>query len=833
MFLALLILFVALSLSGIAAYYSILGLVAIFAAAAIPIIIMGGILEIAKLTVTVWLHQHWLRARWIMKAYLVSAVAVLMFITSMGIFGFLSKSHIEQTSANTESVVQVERIAGEIARAEAGIVRSEQKIAKAEASTGNNNASIQKQIDTEQQRIDQAYERIKPAIAEQNSIIQNARSSDTTKVEPYLEQLKGLDAELARLDSNAKQYETALANVGNDTAAIDAQVAPYQQQINQINVDLDTLQRLSKSGSIKEIKKFQQTIGIKSDGIFGSDTAKRTNEWKDKNQKRIDQLSATITQLRKDNEKNLNKERDRLRGLISAARGVDSQAVKERKLDVLKRIDEVRNQESPAVKSAINQIAKIRAGADAQVAQSQKLINQLRNSLTVGVDSDVETIITEETAKIKATNAALDLLVEQKFALEAKTRQLEAEVGPIKYIAELVYGANADQNLLEEAVRWVIVLIVAVFDPLAIMMLLAATETFGWRRKDKERVFDNTKNESILPPAATEEVSTGKEEKTESANPADDAVDQSRKTIEETREQDQSDNQNPARVKVHVEHIVLPDPEQDLTYEEARAQVIEDNIPPVFDSPIAVPAEPLFPEHGTPEAKAFSDDIVAAAMAKQFGSKPESKIEEEVQDQIILEFMQPAQEPDNASTDSEITTAEQEEITDLGEPGQSESTVEAETIEDSELFAWREEDEGDPEKRAKRIWKRLNNESTLKEQEQLFESKAINELPWEQYIQANDDDLDQYTRADFGTTFPTHPIKGDTFVRVDYLPSKLYKWNSQKWIEIDKNSTDAFTYNEEYIAHLIEKLGSGEYDPELLNDGERAQIEQQLKSQDL
>ena len=89
----------------------------------------------------------------------------------------------------------------------------------------------------------------------------------------------------------------------------------------------------------------------------------------------------------------------------SACCGVDSQAVKERKLDVLKRIDEVRNQESPAVKSAINQIAKIRAGADAQVAQSQKLINQLRNSLTVGVDSDVETIITEETAKIKATNA--------------------------------------------------------------------------------------------------------------------------------------------------------------------------------------------------------------------------------------------------------------------------------------------------------------------------------------------------------------------------------------------------------------------------------------------
>ena len=829
MFLALLVLLVALSLSGIAAYYSIIGLTAIFAAAVIPIIIMGGILEVAKLTVTVWLHQHWDRARWVMKLYLVPAVAVLMFITSMGIFGFLSKSHIEQTSANTESLVQVERIVSEISRAEAGIARSEQKIAKAEASTGNNNASIQQQIDTEQQRIDQAYERIKPAIAEQNAIIENARKSDTTKVEPYLEQLKGLDAELARLDTNAKEYETALSNVGKDTSAIDAQVAPYQQQIDQINSELDTLQRLSKSGSTAEIKKFQQTIGIKSDGIFGSDTAKRTNEWKANNQKRIDQLSRTVTQLRKDHEDNLDKERDRLRGLIAAARGADLQAIKDRKLDVLKRIDEVRNQESPAVKSAIDQIAKIRAGADAQVAQSQKLINGLRDSLTVGVDSEVETIIAEETAKIKSANTALDQLVEQKFALEAKTRQLEAEVGPVKYIAELIYGTNADQSLLEEAVRWVIILIVAVFDPLAIMMLLAATESFAWRRQDKENLIvqeaDNKVPSAIAPTPSEqtqEDESTGTDSGSDSSNSGSDSS--VGKEIGNTDNQvgtevggDTEDSQKV--VTVHVEHIVLPEPEKET--------------PP--QSIIKVPDEPLFPEHGTPEAKAFSDDIVAAAMAKQFSNKQQDsetkKIEEEVQESIILEFMQPAQEPDDAS--SEITTTDQEETADLGEPRQPEATVEAETIEDSELFAWKEEDEGDPEKRAKRIWKRLNPGNTLKEQEQLLDAKQITELPWQQYVQASDSELDQYTRADFGTQFPTHPIKGDTFVRVDYLPSRLYKWNGTKWIEIDKENTDAFTYNEEYIQHLIEKLGSGEYDPELLNDAERAQIEQQLKSQDL
>lgn len=830
MFLALLVLLVALSLSGIAAYYSIIGLTAIFAAAVIPIIIMGGILEVAKLTVTVWLHQHWNRARWVMKLYLVPAVAVLMFITSMGIFGFLSKSHIEQTSANTESLVQVERIVSEISRAEAGIARSEQKIAKAEASTGNNNASIQQQIDTEQQRIDQAYERIKPAIAEQNAIIENARKSDTTKVEPYLEQLKGLDAELARLDTNAKEYETALSNVGKDTSAIDAQVAPYQQQIDQINSELDTLQRLSKSGSTAEIKKFQQTIGIKSDGIFGSDTAKRTNEWKANNQKRIDQLSRTVTQLRKDHEDNLDKERDRLRGLIAAARGADLQAIKDRKLDVLKRIDEVRNQESPAVKSAIDQIAKIRAGADAQVAQSQKLINGLRNSLTVGVDSEVETIIAEETAKIKSANATLDQLVEQKFTLEAKTRQLEAEVGPVKYIAELIYGEAADQNLLESAVRWVIILIVAVFDPLAIMMLLAATESFAWRKRDKENLIveeaDNKVPSAIASPATEqtqEDNSTGTDSGPDSSNSGSDSNDgkETGNTDNQVGTEVGGDTEDSQKVvTVHVEHIVLPPVE-----EETSPQSI-----------IKVPDEPLFPEHGTPEAKAFSDDIIAAAMAKQFGSKLDTetkKIEEEVQESIILEFMQPAQEPDDASTDSEITTTDQEKTADLGEPRQPEATVKTETIEDSELFAWKEEDEGDPEKRAKRIWKRLNPDSTLKEQEQLLDNKLIDKLPWQQYVQASDDELDQYTRADFGTQFPTHPIKGDTFVRVDYLPSRLYKWNGTKWIEIDKDNTDAFTYNEEYIQHLIEKLGSGEYDPELLNDAERAQIEQQLKSQDL
>jgi len=124
--------FIALCISAVAIYYSVAGLVAIFAAAAIPIIIMGGTLEVGKLVTAVWLHKYWRRATWWLRYYLALAVVVLMFITSMGIFGFLSKAHIEQTSASIESVEQVERINTELARQQAIIDRAEVKINEAE-----------------------------------------------------------------------------------------------------------------------------------------------------------------------------------------------------------------------------------------------------------------------------------------------------------------------------------------------------------------------------------------------------------------------------------------------------------------------------------------------------------------------------------------------------------------------------------------------------------------------------------------------------------------------------------------------------------------------------
>ena len=86
-----------LTISAVAIYYSVAGLVAIFSAAVIPIIVMGVALEVSKLAATVWLKQNWTRAPNFIRGYLLAAITILMLITSMGIFGFLSKAHSDQS----------------------------------------------------------------------------------------------------------------------------------------------------------------------------------------------------------------------------------------------------------------------------------------------------------------------------------------------------------------------------------------------------------------------------------------------------------------------------------------------------------------------------------------------------------------------------------------------------------------------------------------------------------------------------------------------------------------------------------------------------------------
>ena len=128
MILAYLTLLTALAISGVAAYYSIIGLVAIFSASVVPIAVMGVVLETGKLVTAAWLYHYWNKVNVLLKTYLISAVFVLMFITSMGIFGFLSKAHIEQTSVSADNTLQIESIDSQINRQRTDITRAESQL---------------------------------------------------------------------------------------------------------------------------------------------------------------------------------------------------------------------------------------------------------------------------------------------------------------------------------------------------------------------------------------------------------------------------------------------------------------------------------------------------------------------------------------------------------------------------------------------------------------------------------------------------------------------------------------------------------------------------------
>jgi hypothetical protein len=536
MFFGILTLLTALSISAVAIYYSVAGLVAIFAAAAVPIMIMGGTLEIAKLVTAVWLHRFWKQATWWMKTYLTAAVVILMFITSMGIFGFLSKAHIEQTSASQESIAQVQQIDSEIARLNGIITRADEKIQALESSGTGSDANIQSQIDKEQERIDKAFERIQPAIQQQNKIIEDARGQDATRTKPYEDQLASITAEILRLETSAREYEDKIAELNADSSGVE----PLLEQITKIEEEIIRVTNQLNSREQGQIRAGQAIIGVTSDGLFGSNTRTALAKWVSAQRDRITQIQGEVAQVRKDATSTVDAERTRLADVVKDIRTVQIPALKDRELTMLGKIDEVRQTESPAIATALAEIQRLRESAEAQVQQSQNLIERLRSQLAQTDKADeIDAAVDEQNQRIKTANAEIDTLTEQKYKLEAEYRKLEAEVGPVKYIAEFVYGDTADQDILEEAVRWVILIIIFVFDPLAVLLLIASQYTFEFnRRKDDDgerlrreyeqlraqRIIDNPGYNIDDPKEDADENSREEDSKEESEDAEDDPV---------------------------------------------------------------------------------------------------------------------------------------------------------------------------------------------------------------------------------------------------------------------------------------------------------------------
>jgi hypothetical protein len=157
----------ALFLSGIAAYYSIIGLAAIFTGAFWPIVFMGSVLEMSKLVTASWLYRNWKTCPLLLKSYLTFAVVILMIITSMGIFGFLSKAHIDSTMDAGANSVEIRTL------------NQQEKIAKDRLDyllkrAGNPetaSANVDRQIQQTQKELTDINKRKLPLLKEENKLI--------------------------------------------------------------------------------------------------------------------------------------------------------------------------------------------------------------------------------------------------------------------------------------------------------------------------------------------------------------------------------------------------------------------------------------------------------------------------------------------------------------------------------------------------------------------------------------------------------------------------------------------------------------------------------------
>ena len=199
-FLAYLALFSGITLSIVAEYYSILGLTAIFSAAVIPVIIMGIALGVGKVTATLWLKQNWKIAPWSIRAYLLTAIAVLMLITSMGIFGFLSKAHSDQSlvSGDVQSKIAV----------------YDEKIKTAKDNIDANRKAL-KQMD---EAVDQVM----------------ARSSSETGADKAVGIRRSQQKERARLQSDIQAEQKTITALSEERAPIAAEVRKVEAEVGPI-----------------------------------------------------------------------------------------------------------------------------------------------------------------------------------------------------------------------------------------------------------------------------------------------------------------------------------------------------------------------------------------------------------------------------------------------------------------------------------------------------------------------------------------------------------------------------------------------------------------------
>ena len=214
----------ALSISLIAAYFSIIGLATIFPGSMYAVIAMGSVLEIGKIIASVWLHKNWKSAPAMIKVYLFSAILVLMGITSMGIFGFLSKSHIEHEQNSEKARALVTQVESKITREKEYIQTQKDFISKNEQKNENLSDKSSENIKLEQDKISQLTTQLEKDIDLDNKML----SPITLRLKELNEELNTIKNKSGGLfSSKKKNIEEKIAEQTKEREDLDLKKKEY------------------------------------------------------------------------------------------------------------------------------------------------------------------------------------------------------------------------------------------------------------------------------------------------------------------------------------------------------------------------------------------------------------------------------------------------------------------------------------------------------------------------------------------------------------------------------------------------------------------------------
>ena len=348
MFIAILTLLSALSISGVAIFYSVIGLATIFPGAFVPVVIMGGVLEVGKLITASWLYRNWRFTPFMLRTYLTTAVIILSLITSMGIFGFLSKAHLEQNLASDTLIQRIQILEDKIDSEKNSIVRQNAVIDRLENSIDKTSGTANSDIEVQQS-----------IIADANQNLKTLLTVETNTVRDLNDRLITLDKDVSDILTSNKQF-------------------------------------FNEERASAELKASQKT---------------------------------------------------------------------ERELIAVK------------VAEAQDRIAELKADHKAETTEAKTIIANMRAGSQDNKGTYTADIDTAE-QKIFDAQGRIDMFIVEKQPLEKNMLTLEAEIGPVKYIAALAVDWGwTDKVETNKAVRWVILMLIVVFDPLAVLLLIAANQS--------------------------------------------------------------------------------------------------------------------------------------------------------------------------------------------------------------------------------------------------------------------------------------------------------------------------------------------------------------------